>query len=63
MSQVIEVIVSPTGQVRVETKGFFGSECRSASASLERALGLRQIEQLTPAFHQTSQAQTNTQVQ
>lgn len=63
MNPVIEVIVSPNGQVRVETKGYVGNECRSASANLERALGLRQSERLTPAFHQSSQAQTNTQVE
>ena len=63
MTKIIEVVISPTGQVRVETKGYLGSACRLASASLEQALGLRQQEQLTPAFHQTSQAQTNTQVQ
>ncbi len=37
MSRVIEVIVSPQGQSRVETKGFSGSTCREASRFIEHA--------------------------
>ena len=29
--KIIEIIVSPSGQTRVETKGFAGAECRQAS--------------------------------
>ena len=39
--KTIEIIVSPTGQTRVETKGFAGGECRQASEFLEKALGRR----------------------
>ncbi len=49
----IEIVIDPKGQVQVETKGFTGGECRQASAFLERALGLRQSETVTAAFHQT----------
>jgi len=49
----IEIIVSPTGQTRVETKGFVGTSCRQASEFLEQALGKRTSEQLTPEFHQS----------
>ena len=38
--KLIEVIVSPTGQTRVETKGYAGAECRQASQFLEQALGV-----------------------
>ena len=41
MSKVIEVIVSPKGETKIETKGFAGSECREASKSLEAALAQR----------------------
>jgi hypothetical protein len=44
---IIEIIVSPTGQTRIETKGFAGAECRRASESLEKALGAKLSEQLT----------------
>lgn len=57
--KIIEIVVSPTGQTRVETRGFAGAECRQASEFLERALGRWTGEQLTAEFHQTvSQPQT-----
>ena len=52
MSKTIEIIVSPTGQTQVETKGFTGSECRDASRFIEEALGERIDESLTAEFHQ-----------
>jgi len=48
----IEIIVSRTGQTRVETKGFTGASCRQASEFLEKALGERTSEHLTPEFYQ-----------
>ena len=53
MTQTIEVVVSPLGEVKVETKGFTGSSCRQASRFLEEALGQATSESLTVAFHQT----------
>lgn len=50
--KTIEVIVSPQGEVSVETKGFAGSSCREASQLIEQALGQRIGEQLTAEFHQ-----------
>jgi hypothetical protein len=47
----IEVIVSPTGETRIQTKGFAGSSCRAATAALEHALGVRQAERLTAEFY------------
>ena len=59
MSKIIEVIVSPTGETKVETKGFTGAECRDASKFIEQALGKQTSEQLTAEFHQVaSQPQT-----
>lgn len=51
MTNVIEVIVSPTGETRVETKGFAGASCQDASRLIEQALGQRTGEQLTAEFH------------
>ena len=51
--KTIEIVIDLKGQAKVETKGFVGSDCREASAFLEVALGTRQSETLTPAFHQT----------
>ncbi|MGE0535187.1 MAG: DUF2997 domain-containing protein [Pirellulales bacterium] len=53
-SKTIEIIVSPTGQTRLETKGFAGNSCRDASRPFEAALGLSQAEQLTAEFHQAA---------
>ena len=53
MTKIIEVIVAPDGETKVETKGFVGSECREASRFIERALGANTGEQLTAEFHQT----------
>jgi hypothetical protein len=50
--KIIEVIVSPQGEVNVQTKGFAGSSCREASQFIEQALGQRTGEQLTAEFHQ-----------
>jgi hypothetical protein len=51
--KTIEIVVSPTGQTQVQTKGFTGSECRQASEFIEQALGTRTQEQLTSEFHQS----------
>ena len=49
--KVIEIIVSPKGETRLQTKGFAGSECLDASRLMEAALGTTQHEQLTAEFH------------
>jgi Protein of unknown function (DUF2997) len=55
--KIIEIIVSPTGQTRVETKGFTGAECQRASEFLERALGAKLSERLTPEFYHQATAE------
>ncbi|HSG70751.1 MAG TPA: DUF2997 domain-containing protein [Planctomycetaceae bacterium] len=54
--KTLEITVSPTGETKVETKGFSGSECRDASRFVEQALGKTLNEQLTSEFY-TSQSQ------
>jgi hypothetical protein len=49
--KTIEVVVSPAGESRVETKGFSGAECRDASRFVESTLGTRVSETLTREFH------------
>ena len=51
MAKMIEIVVSPTGETKLETKGFAGNECQQASKSIERALGAAAGEQLTSEFH------------
>jgi len=57
VTQTIEVIVLPSGETKIETKGIVGSACRQVSGFLERALGVRLQEQLTAEFHQTNPQQ------
>ncbi len=59
--KTIEIIVSPEGQTRVETKGFSGSDCRAASRFIEQALGARRHEQVTAEFYATQPQQQNLQ--
>jgi hypothetical protein len=54
--KTIEITVSPTGQTKVETRGFTGAECREASRFVEQALGSRTAETLTAEYHQGQQA-------
>jgi hypothetical protein len=56
--KTIEIVVSPTGESKVQTRGFAGGECREASRFIEQALGRRTAETLTSEFYQ---GQQNTQ--
>jgi hypothetical protein len=53
----IEVIISPTGDTSVQTKGFTGSTCRDASKALERALGIVQSDKPTAEMYQGQTAE------
>jgi len=60
--KIIEIIVSPTGQARLETRGFQGAECQEASRFLEIALGKKTSDTATSEFHQTN-VQQQTQLE
>ena len=53
MKKSIEIVISPTGETKVETKGFSGNECREASKFVEQALGKQTAEQTTGEFFQS----------
>ena len=61
MNKTIEIIVSPTGETRLETKGFSGAECKAASKFVEQALDATAGEQMTAEFHQSQSTQLYTQ--
>jgi hypothetical protein len=61
MTRIIEVVVSPTGQTTVQTKGYAGADCFGASKWLEQALGIATAEQKTTEFHQTADQQQQVQ--
>jgi hypothetical protein len=49
MKRII-LTVAKDGSTKLETQGYSGSSCQSASADLEKALGLRQSEKLTAEY-------------
>jgi DUF2997 family protein len=51
VTKIIEIVVLPTGQTKIETKGFAGTACRDGSRFLEEALGTRTKEQVTGEFY------------
>ena len=61
MSRVIEVIVSPQGETTVQTKGYGGGDCLSASRFLEEALGLVTEDRKTAEFFAASPAEQHVQ--
>jgi hypothetical protein len=57
LKEIIEIIISPKGEVTVQTKGFTGDSCREASKFIEQALGKRTSERLTSEFYQQQTSQ------
>jgi hypothetical protein len=53
----IDVLISPTGETKIETKGFAGPACQEATKALEAALGVKQSETLTAEYHLPAQQQ------
>ena len=61
MARVIEVVVSPTGETTVQTKGYTGCDCLEASRFLEQALGVATADRKTAEYHQCEPAQQRLQ--
>lgn len=53
MSRIIEVVISPTGETTVQTRGYAGSDCFQASRFLEQALGTTVSDRPSPEFYQS----------
>jgi len=51
MTSLIVVVVSPQGEITLETQGFTGPQCREVSHQLEAALGLVTRDTPTAAFY------------
>ena len=47
----IEIIVSPTGELRIDAVGFSGADCDQATAFLEEALGKVEAKHRKPEFY------------
>ena len=57
MARIIEVVVSPTGEATVQTKGYAGADCLQASKFLEQALGVVAADHKTAEFYQPAAAE------
>ena len=57
MPRIIEVVVSPTGEATVQTKGYAGADCLQASRFLEQALGVPASDRKTAEFYQAEAAE------
>ena len=55
--RTIEIIVSPQGETRLETKGFSGASCQDASRFIENALGEKSSDRPTSERYQVSAGQ------
>lgn len=62
-AKIIEIVVSPSGQMRLETKGFPGAECRDASRLLEAALGKTTSDQPTAEHFQSEPLRSHQHLQ
>ena len=54
MNRSIEIIVSPTGDISIESIGFKGPDCEQATRFLEEALGVAGRKVRKPEYHQRS---------
>jgi hypothetical protein len=55
MAKSIEVIVQPTGEVKIDAVGFKGADCEKATAFLEKALGQTTSKQKKPEYHRRAE--------
>ena len=60
MPRIIEVVVSPTGEATVQTKGYAGADCLQASKALEQALGVPTADRKTDEYFNTVSEQQTT---
>ena len=54
--QTIEVTISPSGDVKVETKGVVGKGCQALSQAIEDAIGATVDNRKKPEFFQQAPA-------
>ncbi len=62
MPRVIEVTISPKGEVTVQTKGYAGDSCLKAGKFLE-SLGFVTTDRKTAEFYQSAQAEQQQEAQ
>jgi hypothetical protein len=53
--RVVEILITPSGQLTINAAGFSGTDCEKATAFLEQALGQLTAKQRKPEWHQRNQ--------
>lgn len=62
MPRTLEIIVTSTGDIRIEAVGFQGADCEQATRFLEEALGQIEQRRRKREFHQPAKRSRNQQV-
>jgi hypothetical protein len=62
MKRTIEVIIGPTGEIKIDAVGFKGADCEAATKFLEDALGVVGQKVKKPEYHQTNRSQAKQKV-
>lgn len=62
MKTSIEIIISPSGDIKIDAIGFKGADCEKATRYLEEALGLPVQRTRKPEFHQVRKVQSQQKV-
>ena len=52
MKKTIEIIIGPTGELKIDAIGFKGADCEQATKFLESALGTVNQKSKKPEYHQ-----------
>jgi hypothetical protein len=62
MNRTIEVIISPTGEIKMDAVGFKGADCEKATQFLEEALGVVGKKVRKPEYQQYSRPKNQQKV-
>jgi hypothetical protein len=62
VSRTIEIIVSSTGEIKIDAVGFKGADCEQATRFLEEALGVVNQRAKKPEYHQSRTGKRQIQV-
>lgn len=52
MKRTIEIIIAPSGEIKIDAIGFKGADCEQATKFLEEALGVVSQKTKKPEYHQ-----------
>ena len=55
MKRTIEIIIAPSGEIKIDAIGFKGPDCEQATKFLEEALGVVGQKTKKPEYHQRAQ--------